>query len=225
MMQLTKSLVVVAALIGVLTESAMASIEPYVGMGYEWSTINHRRGNSHGSIFNKYFGGGNVYAGARWKDISLEAGHESTGNKYKSGSYSAMSKDSELVTASFRTPNSFTGWHIDLNAHMPVIKDFELLGSLGYGVIKHRSSSEFSFSVSGGSVLSENLHISNKYKNTFRLGLGIQQMFCNHIGIRCMIRYKLLNNHSRLKSDLFEINESVKFKNIVSVAAGVIFKF
>lgn len=224
-MKLSKSLVLIATLLGLLTECAMANVEPYIGGGYEWSTVNHRRGNSHGSIFNKYFGGAHIYMGARWKDISIEAGHESTGQKYKTGSYMATAPDLGIVSASFRTPNSFAGWHLDLNAYLPIRGDFEFISSFGYGLIKHRISSDLSFSASDNDALSENLLSSSKYRNTFRLGAGVQQMFCNHIGVRCMVRYKLLNNRSRLKSELFAVNESVKYKNIVSVSAGVIFKF
>ncbi len=224
-MQLTKSLVVIVALIGVITESAVASVEPYFGGSCEWSTANHRRGSSQGSMFNKYFGGASAYAGARWKDISFEAGHESTGQKDKTGSHVTPSKDVEVVTAGIRTKNYFTGWHLDLNTHFPIWDDFELLGSLGYGAIKHRAAAQIDLSSSNKVVFTERLHFSNRYKNTLRFGIGAQQMICNHVGIRFMARYKLINNRARLKSDLFGINEIVKYKNIVSLSAGFFVKF
>jgi len=168
-MQLTKRLLVIAAL-GMLTESAMASIQPYVGGGYEWTTANHRRGNSHSSMFNKYFGGAAVYAGARWKDVSLEIGHESTGRKDKSATYTAISKDQKSVTAGAMTRSNFEGFHLDLNTYMPVLNDLEFIGSLGYGLIKHRNSADLALMVDRNTVFAEDLHVSNKHKHSFRMG-------------------------------------------------------
>jgi len=223
-MQLIKSLVIVAAL-GILTESVMASVDPYFGGGYEWSTANHRRGDSHGSMFNKYFGGANAYLGARCHDISIEAGYECTGEESKSGSHTATPHDQEVVTASIRTRNYFKGWHLDLKTYFPIKDDFELITSFGYGVIKHKASGNITLMVSEELRAYDNLHFSNRYGHVARIGIGAQQMLCDHIGIRAMIRYKLLNNRTRLKSELFGINESVKYKNLVSLKLGFIFKF
>ncbi len=223
-MKLIKSLVIITAL-GLVTDSATACVEPYIGLGCEWSTTNHRRGNSHGSMFNKYFGGATAYAGARWQNISLEAGHESTGNKEKTGCHTGITSEQEVVTASIRTQNYFNGWHLDLNTYIPIKGDFEIISSLGYGIIKHRACGDITLVTSSKTAIYEGLNFSNRYKNTVRMGIGAQQMLCNHIGIRCMVRYKLLNNRSRLKSDLFGVNEMVKYKNIVSLSLGFIAKF
>jgi opacity protein-like surface antigen len=223
-MELIKSLVIAAAL-GMLTESSMASVEPYVGLGYEWTTANHRRGDSHASMFNKYFGGSSVYIGARCKDISIEAGYESTGKKNKTGYHSAISKELEVVTASVISLSNFEGWHIDLNNYLLINGDCELINSLGYGYISHRHATNLILQASGKPIFTESLNVSGKNKHSFRLGAGIQQMFCNHIGIRCMVRYKMLNNRSKFYSKFLSIKHNVKYKNIVSITAGVIFKF
>ena len=223
-MQLTKSLLVIAAL-GMITETSMASIEPYCGGGFEWSTANHRRGDSHGTLFNKYYGGANAYLGARWRDVSIEAGHESTGEKDKSASHIALSSQQEVVKAGIRLHNYFKSWHLDLNTYFPIYGDFELIGSLGYGAVKHKAHGGMTLLAADKVVLSERLYFPNQYKGAFRFGIGAEQMICDHIGIRGMIRYKLLDNRTRLKSDIFGVNEIVKYKNIISVSAGIIFKF
>lgn len=223
-MQLIKGLVVISALC-VLTESAMASIDPYFGGAYEWSTANHRRGSSHGSMFKKNFGAIAAHAGARWRDISIEVGHESTGQEDKTGSHTATPHDQEVVTASINTQNYFKGWHLDLNTYLPIHADLELITSLGYGLIKHRASGDIAITASRKTIFAEDLHFSNRYRATYRLGIGAQQMVCEHIGIRAMVRYKMLNNRTRLKSEHFGINESVKYKNIVALTLGFIVKF
>lgn len=251
MKYIANSLLIAGAIMGAGSASAMGlgdfgfdNVSPYIGGEYEWSSMKGAntnpsiRGLSYRNLVSNSYSGGNIFLGGRWCNFATEIGYDFTGTKKKhlganSHNIAGLNAnfDHALVLGDrFESKVRLSGWHVDFNGYMPLCDCWELIGSVGYGWMKAKTSITSVYTGRNiGSLTRRGLHAHSSYKGMFRLGVGAQYMVTECVGLRGMLRWKnteKLHVSVRNNDPLASRSVSMKpFKDTISLSAGVFVKF
>jgi opacity protein-like surface antigen len=136
------------------------------------------------------------------------------------------------------------GIHLDLNVYYPLSDCWDIVGSMGAGVIKPK----ITLSVLSNTLPKTNPTLSNtpglfpndaialastkgKTKTVFRIGLGSQYMLSEAVGIRANLRWesttslRVDGNYQFQQSSLNTTGLRKIFINTASLSVGVSYKF
>ena len=95
--------------------------------------------------------------------------------------------------------------HLDLLGYMPVDKNFELVGLVGFGRMRLKESGD----------ANDNAINEKAKKMGFRLGAGVQYNIDNHFAVRGMVKYQKANLKSK------EVTDYKFMKHTTSLNLGV----
>lgn len=212
MKKIAKSLVIASSVMA--TGAAFADVDfcPYAGVDYYQVWMKGNKGpDALRNVFPKAsYPGASAYVGARFIEcLGVELGAD----------WSARRKrDSVFATQALNVKVKRTGGHLDLVGFMPVADCFELLGSLGLGVAKAKTTA---------TLAGVGQSISSKTKGFLRLGIGASYMITDMIGLRAKLGFE---NTRRLTvttaAGTLGSNGTFKpFANSTTLSLGAFIKF
>ncbi|MFM8454033.1 MAG: outer membrane beta-barrel protein [Gammaproteobacteria bacterium] len=222
MKNIAKSLVVAGAL--ALTGVASAAMEDmglYLGADYKHNWMTSKSFiETNGTWFAKSYPGASLYVGSRFhENFGVELGYDFSKKKSKALTFNPFAAGQNQIksTASFRGPR------LDLNAYMPMDNCFDLIGSIGFGLVKPTISFS-NVNMTAANFDRNYADVSGKQKMVLRLGFGAQYMATENIGVRGMIR---LENTSSLRANGANLTDAGKkpFKDTTSLNLGAFYKF
>ena len=208
MKQVAKNLVVLGAL--ALAGSAVAEFgdfAPYAGVDYHHAWMKEKLDAGSTQAMPKSFPGASFYVGTKFhENFGAELGYTLTPTAKKNYKEAAAGVDE---TYKFKRPSA----HIDLLGFLPVADCFELMGSVGYGLVKPK------ITVVDNTAPSTSAKIPTKKHGVFRFGFGGIYNITEMFGLRAKLGYETTSS-MRYK------NTSEKaFKNSLTASAGVFVKF
>jgi opacity protein-like surface antigen len=192
MKNIVKGAVVVGAMLAAGSSVAdMGEMKPYVGVDYYQAHMKAKKGDLQNAA-PKSYPGASVYAGIRFmENFGAELGGD-------------FSKKKKVNNVEYKR----NGGHLDLVGFWPLNDCFNLIGSLGAGMLKVKIKDEVSNS-------------SNSTKNSAfaRVGAGASYMLTDMFGLRAKINWE---NTSSLK--MKDVNVK-PFKDTTSFTVGAFAQF
>jgi hypothetical protein len=252
MKRLTQSLVVafcVSAIDTVGANGFFNDFSPYIGIDAKGQS-SEGRGQWKHILSEDYYWGGTVYvAGKIWEYFGLEAGYSRTADRSKThlfGTGEDFYGNGDTGGASMKVTNRFSSWHVDMNGFFPLDECWDIVGSVGYGWVKPEIKVRIPAVAAPG--INPNLFttpgffprdadalstIHGKTKGVLRLGVGVQAMVDDCMGLRLMARWENTgstrihgNFDQRDRRSTIDYNALKKmFKDTYSVALGIFWKF
>ncbi|MDB6096579.1 MAG: hypothetical protein JWM09_857 [Francisellaceae bacterium] len=187
---------VMATIAGVAFNSAIAAEDfcPYVGVDFKQTWMSPHKELK--DEMPKSYSGANLFIGGKFNEnIGLELGYDFSPKKKKN--YTEIN-NSELDFAgnvvpahvNMQSKTRVQNVHLDVVGYLPLENDFEFLVSAGLGLFNIKGSDHYRDTGA--------LYDSAKSKQTpiARVGLGVQGMVQENIGVRAMARWE---NTSRVK--------------------------
>ncbi|MDB6096580.1 MAG: hypothetical protein JWM09_858 [Francisellaceae bacterium] len=186
---------------------------PYMGAEFQSTWMKGK--TSWKPFLNKTYPGVNLLVGSRFhQNAGVELGYD----------WSKRKTQNTLLSTG-QTLNSrvrISGAHLDVNGYLPVMENLELLGSLGVGFIKPK----FNLSTDRTGTVSVSA-VGGKTKAVARLGLGLQGMVNEKVGLRATVRYlgtsRLRVSHPEQLAALGVSNKP--FKDATALNLGAFVKF
>ncbi|HXH54604.1 MAG TPA: outer membrane beta-barrel protein [Gammaproteobacteria bacterium] len=219
MKKIAKTLIAAGVMLaaGTVTAEMMDDVKPYVGLDYYHAWMKGAKGKVNGitgwdfdftKSAPKSYPGATIYAGAKLTEFfGLELGADWSMRKKK------MTTDDDGDKIKFQTKR--TAMHADIVLSAPLNECYELLGFVGAGWVKPKTTVSETDAVTG-EITSITPKI--KAKTIARLGLGVNYMINETIGFRTKVGWE--NTH-RLKATIPNTNLSLKlFKDTVSLSLG-----
>jgi len=227
MKQIAKKLMVAAvATVAVAGSVHAQDFCPYVGL--DAKQIWRSNKGDWTNVFGRSSTGFNAFIGGKVHEmVALEAGYDWAGRKKKNFSFAAGSPffgvtNSAAFTGS--TKVGIKGPYADVQLVMP-IENVELVASLGVAFRKPT----LSVSVNGAGNLYTAISqlTADKTKALVRLGLGLQGMVHENVGLRAFARWENTSRlHVRANGQLGSLGVSNKaFKDTFSASFGAFYQF
>jgi len=235
MKNVIKNLVVTGALLSTAAANAdfMSDINPYIGANYNhvWMKGN----NVYGKLFPKSYPGATFYLGTRFhENFAVELGYDVARTKKHNWTQVAGTQFGNIVlpapSYTGTTKVSRQGGHLDLVGFAKVVENFDLFGSVGFGLV--RTKIKF-LNITGIPALNNGVLALNsitagnhKHKGVFRLGLGANYMLTDMVGLQAKVGWETSSN-LRVKGDANFMALALPkkgFKDSLTTAAGIFVK-
>ncbi len=198
--------------LGTTTSVAIEAVS-FVGADVEWTNL--RAKNDWNKVLPSTYYGGNFYVGRRFlENLGLEFGYTFTGTQTKTHTFPAGDTffGSPVGGTTVKYQVGFNGWHLDLLGYLPIGNCSDVMASVGFGSLKPRLKNATS-----------NLKLDGLHKGVMRVGIGIQYMATDFVGVRVFIR-SIRTSTLRIAS--YNPNVPIKaFHDAYSVALGFFFNF
>lgn len=187
-------------------------MHPYVGLDYKQTEVKNKNNWYHN--FTKSFPGASVYAGSRFhKHWGVELGYDWARKKSHAGTH-ASPED-------FRSHLSFRGARLDVNAYWPMKEHVEWIGVLGLVAMKTRVAFDNQALDTANARLFSQMSAGTKTMG--RLGLGLQYMGADQMGVRGLLRWEN-TSRIRLRGKALSEGQQRPFKDSISLNLGLFYK-
>ncbi len=193
------------------------SLEPYVGLDAQLRDMQYKRNNG-GNVFAKQFPQVNGYIGLQFTDcVALELGYEYAFKQNRTvrvGPGQFIVGGAAIAPGEFIDTNTsayFHGFHGSLVGKLPVWEcpNLQLLGTVGVTYLNvHLTSKPFE-DIFGPLPAGEFDRTFRQSKFIPRLGIGLQHMLTDCIGMRGMIVWEGTNQFSNIKATQVGVDPSV----------------
>ena len=193
-MKKIKSLVVASALVfSGVSVAEMCDVTPFVGLGYQYGSMKAK--NDWAKVANKKQDGALAFVGAKFhENFGAELGWEQSSSKNRQTTAVGTFDGVATNNGTQKVKTKVSGGYVDLQGYLPVVDNFEVLGSLGMGsvVAKINSTVDVLSSVAHKNKLNQ----KSKRSLVGRVGVGAKYMFTDMFGVRVMAKWE---NTSRIK--------------------------
>lgn len=213
-------------------------LQPYAGVDVSIRHLGFH--DTAEKIFKRTYPQGDVYLGVKFNDyLGVQAGYEAIASRHKTTNFIG----SDIFfgnTLNPDVPNGLNqivssvrqyGWHADLVGFLPFCEEYclSLIGSVGIAQLRTKLS--FTSPIVDNAVATATeLALSNRTftgrKYVARLGLGIQQMLSDCLGVRFMFTWE---NTSRFKKLIAPEQPTtaaiVNLRNSTTFGVGVFYNF
>lgn len=205
----------------------MADAKSYVGIDYNWRLMEgrDRDGYSMNQTLGDHYQGVEIYAAHRFSnDVGLSIGlleteKDTQGHIFNAGELFLGPPQSAGDRSSITT--RIQELHLDVNGYYDASDNFELLGQLGFGIM--RPNMQATLVASGVSM---NLNPSNKYEWIPRMAFGMQYFLPYNIGIRGLLSWEGTNLYSLKINNEDGVQMNIRpFKQSWSFAIGLVGRF
>lgn len=230
MKQLAKSMV----LASVLTAAGSASADwfdcfcPFVGLDYYQVWMKPK--NSWVSIFPKTYPGATFYLGGRFcENLGFEVGYDTStrkGMSYVLPRGTRFFNGTTVSNLTAQTKLRRSGAHFDLIGYWPLVECFELFGTIGYGWVQGSITTTIN-NINVDPVASAIISTTLKGRSVLRLGLGVNYMLTDMIGVRLKGGYETTSSIRAKGNNIFTTYgfSTKPFKGTATLAAGGFIRF
>jgi len=207
-----------------------SNIAHYVGIEYD-SSFSIK---NHGSVFGNgrhspFYHGGISVAGIRFKNFGIEAGYHVSDKKVRT-LYNLASVISPSTgqpgTLHASLKNRFQGYHFDVLGYFPILEDFDLIGSIGYGRLCPKFRMQYTVICGEPKIIDVmNDDIRNRFRPVFRFGTGIEWKVAETLSFRGMVRFKRLSHKHHNEITSLALHGSTHSRSMASASIGALIKF
>jgi opacity protein-like surface antigen len=207
------ALVVGAMLVAGSAAAYMDDVKPYVGVDYYQAYMKAKNGALQ-NAFPKSYPGASIYAGIKFmENVGAELGADFSKDKSQTAVFSAGTAGMPAGATSVKNEVKRNGGHLDLVGFVPLNSCFNLIGSLGAGMLKAKITS----TPNVGSV-----PVSSKTRTVARIGVGASYMLTDMFGLRAKLNWE---GTSALKANINNSGDVKPFKDTTSFTIGAFAQF
>lgn len=213
---------------------------PYLGLDLKWQRTEGR--GDWNRLVPRTYPGAAIFTGERFNQYwGLELGYSETTKKTKVHTFANgenFYNNGNTANAITRVSTKFRSLYLDLNAYYPLNPCFELIGSIGAGLVRPKVkvhilnlglvNGHTGFSASDAADLSTT---KGKTRGFFRLGAGAQAFISDSVGIRALFRWETTST-ARVKGRYDFQQNTIQsagvrrmFKDTFSITLGAFCKF
>jgi hypothetical protein len=204
---------------------------PYFGLEFKWQNTEGKK--DWNKLISKSYPGATLYVGERFaKHAGIEIGYSETTRKTRTHTFATgenFFNNGNTAGAQTKTSLKFRTAYFDLNGYYPLNKSFELIGSIGGGLIRPSvkiGTTGFRFNDAIALAATK-----AKIKGLIRLGAGVQFLFTDCINIRGMLRwestslYRVDGFYNSQQTSIHTNSLRHLFKDTYSANIGLFIKF
>ena len=239
MKHIAKSLVITGAMIaaGCANADVIADFNPYIGADYYQAWMKPK--GDYNQLLPKDFPGATLYVGTRFHEsFGVELGYDWSARKKKDISIASGTSQfgstvgaNQSLTGTTKVRRS--GGHLDLVGFLPVADCFDLIGSVGFGWVQTKITTNV---VTPGTAVNNAAtnnrasavsSLSGKGRGVFRVGVGASYMVTDMVGLRGKLGWEStsslrINGNQNFTALSFQ---NKPYKGTTSLSLGAFVKF